>query len=257
MSTITAPTDVIAKLESGASALTQHIPAEAGWSIEVEPFPSEIEGGRVVVASLGPDARIALLLVPPFARALIIGPPPADSLEEALQPGFAAAAKALSTTLDRPLALGTLSESTIEEAITPMGGATHSFRLNDGENHVASFVVATSFEVEPDTQADMETPVFAQIPESNAPTAHHPVSMLADVEMGVTVELGRAKMSVAEILGLTIGSVIELDRLAGSPVDVLVNGTLIARGEVVVIDEEFGVRVSEVLGYEPTDRNRR
>ena len=74
--------------------------------------------------------------------------------------------------------------------------------------------------------------------------------------MGVTVELGRAKLSVAEILSLTIGSVIELDRLAGSPVDVLVNGTLIARGEVVVIDEEFGVRVSEVLGYEP-DRARR
>ena len=81
--------------------------------------------------------------------------------------------------------------------------------------------------------------------------------MLADVEMGVTVELGRARLTVAEILSLTIGSVVELDRIAGSPVDVLVNGTLIARGEVVVVDEEFGVRVSEVIGYQPTERLRR
>jgi flagellar motor switch protein FliN/FliY len=62
-------------------------------------------------------------------------------------------------------------------------------------------------------------------------------------------------MTVRELLGLTPGSVIELDRAAGTPVDVLVNGTLIARGEVVVIDEEFGIRITEVLGYEE-DRSR-
>lgn len=75
------------------------------------------------------------------------------------------------------------------------------------------------------------------------------VGILSDVQMGVSVELGRARMSVREILSLTLGSVIELDRPAGAPVDLFVNGTLIARGEVVVIDEEFGVRVSEVIGY--------
>jgi flagellar motor switch protein FliN len=255
MSTMTIPTDVIAKMELAATALTEQLSADSGWTIEAEPSPTEIEGSRVVVASLGAEARISLMMVSPFARGLIVGPPPADSLEEALEPGFAAAAKALGPVLDRPLTLGALTESTPDEAISSMGGATQSFRLIDGDKHVASFVIATSFDVAP--EPDVETPVFDQIPESNAPLAHHPVSMLADVEMGVTVELGRAKMSVAEILSLTIGSVIELDRLAGSPVDVLVNGTLIARGEVVVIDEEFGVRVSEVLGYEPTDRNRR
>ena len=70
--------------------------------------------------------------------------------------------------------------------------------------------------------------------------------MLADVEMGVTAELGRCRMTVRELLSITPGAVIDLDRAAGAPVDVLVNGTLIARGEVVVIDEEFGIRISEL-----------
>jgi flagellar motor switch protein FliN/FliY len=74
-----------------------------------------------------------------------------------------------------------------------------------------------------------------------------PLSLLHDVEMGVTAELGRRRMTVRDLLSLTPGAVIELDRAAGSPVDVLVNGTLIARGEVVVIDEEFGIRISEIV----------
>jgi len=71
--------------------------------------------------------------------------------------------------------------------------------------------------------------------------------VLADVEMGVTAELGRCRMTVRELLSITPGAVIDLDRAAGAPVDVLVNGTLIARGEVVVIDEEFGIRISQLL----------
>jgi len=63
----------------------------------------------------------------------------------------------------------------------------------------------------------------------------------------VTVELGKTRKNISEILGITPGSVIELDKMAGEPVDVLVNGKLIAKGEVVVIDENFGVRISEVM----------
>lgn len=74
------------------------------------------------------------------------------------------------------------------------------------------------------------------------------LDLLHDVEMAVTVELGRTRMAVRELLALAPGSVVELDRAAGSPVDVLVNGKLIARGEVVVIDEEFGIRISEIVG---------
>jgi flagellar motor switch protein FliN/FliY len=71
--------------------------------------------------------------------------------------------------------------------------------------------------------------------------------MLMDVALEVSVELGRSHMSIADILALRTGSVIELDKLAGEPVDVSVNGTLIARGEVVVVDEKFGVRITEVV----------
>jgi flagellar motor switch protein FliN/FliY len=78
--------------------------------------------------------------------------------------------------------------------------------------------------------------------------------LLADVEMGVTAELGRCRMTVRELLSITAGAVIDLDRPADAPVDVVVNGTLIARGEVVVIDEEFGIRITELLDQESPPR---
>ncbi|HJH11660.1 MAG TPA: flagellar motor switch phosphatase FliY [Metalysinibacillus jejuensis] len=73
------------------------------------------------------------------------------------------------------------------------------------------------------------------------------LNMLLDIPLQVTVELGRTKRSVKEILELSGGSIIELDKLAGEPVDILVNSRLIATGEVVVIDENFGVRITDVL----------
>jgi flagellar motor switch protein FliN/FliY len=73
------------------------------------------------------------------------------------------------------------------------------------------------------------------------------LSLLLDVPLQVTVELGRTKRSVQEILNLSSGSIIELDKLAGEPVDILVNNKLIAKGEVVVIDENFGVRVTDII----------
>ncbi len=73
------------------------------------------------------------------------------------------------------------------------------------------------------------------------------LDVLLDVPLHVTVELGRARKLVRDILSLGPGSIVELDKLAGEPVDVLVNGKLVARGEVVVIDENFGVRVTEVV----------
>lgn len=73
------------------------------------------------------------------------------------------------------------------------------------------------------------------------------LNMLLDIPLQVTVELGRTKRSVKEVLELSSGSIIELDKLAGEPVDILVNSKLIAKGEVVVIDENFGVRITDVL----------
>ena len=77
--------------------------------------------------------------------------------------------------------------------------------------------------------------------------APSPIDLIADIPVRVTVELGKARKSVSEILALTAGAVVELDKMAGEPVDILVNGKLIAHGEVVVIDENFGVRITDIV----------
>ena len=91
-----------------------------------------------------------------------------------------------------------------------------------------------------------------EFPSLQAPTAGFTqmpttLDLLMDVQMTLTVELGRTKKYVKDILNLGEGSIIELDKLAGEPVDVLVNGKLIAKGEVVVIDENFGVRITDIV----------
>jgi len=73
------------------------------------------------------------------------------------------------------------------------------------------------------------------------------IDLLMDVSLRVSVELGRATLSVRETLNLAPGHVLELDKLAGDPVDILINGRLVARGEVVVVDDQFGVRVTEIV----------
>ena len=73
------------------------------------------------------------------------------------------------------------------------------------------------------------------------------LSMLSDVHLAMTVELGRTRMLVDDVLGLESGAVVELDKAAGDPVDVLVNGRPVARGEVLVLDDTFCIRISEIL----------
>ena len=98
---------------------------------------------------------------------------------------------------------------------------------------------------------EMELPTFDR-PVADAPgaVASGPADLgrLSDVPVELAVEIGRARMTVGATLELRPGSIVVLDRMAGEPVDLLVNGTPIARGEVVVIDEEFALRVTDVLG---------
>lgn len=80
------------------------------------------------------------------------------------------------------------------------------------------------------------------------------LNMLMDLEMPITIELGRTKLSVKDVLDLGQGSILELDKLSGDPVDVYINDRMFARGEVVVVDENFGVRITEILS--PTSKMR-
>lgn len=109
--------------------------------------------------------------------------------------------------------------------------------------------------VEPQTPPKRTQPTVhvqqAQFASFDSPTLNESESnnlnMLLDIPLQVTVELGRTKRSVKEILEMSSGSIIELDKLAGEPVDILVNDRHIAKGEVVVIDENFGVRITDIL----------
>jgi flagellar motor switch protein FliN len=78
------------------------------------------------------------------------------------------------------------------------------------------------------------------------------LDMLLDVPLDLSVELGRARMSIQDLLNLSPGSVIELDKVAGEPLDFMVNGRLVARGEAVVVNDKFGVRITDIVS--PSER---
>ena len=90
-------------------------------------------------------------------------------------------------------------------------------------------------------------PVTPELPEGGHGRGPRDLRLLADVEVTLSVQLGRVRLPMRELLSLDTGSVVELDRSAESPVDVLVNGRLVARGEVVVLDGEFGVRFTSIV----------
>ncbi|PWV63274.1 flagellar motor switch protein FliN [Plasticicumulans acidivorans] len=91
--------------------------------------------------------------------------------------------------------------------------------------------------------------------DSGAPRRDANLDMILDIPVTLSMELGRTRLSVRELLQLTQGSVVRLDRPAGEPLDILVNGCLIARGEVVVVNERFGVRITEISS--PEERVKR
>jgi flagellar motor switch protein FliN/FliY len=91
--------------------------------------------------------------------------------------------------------------------------------------------------------------------EANSALPAGRLDMVLDIPVQLTVELGRTRVPIRNLLQLAQGSVVELDRLAGEPLDVLVNGCLIAQGEVVVVNDKFGIRLTDVIG--PDERLRR
>lgn len=93
-----------------------------------------------------------------------------------------------------------------------------------------------------------ESAEFDSLTEENIATlGDRSLDMILDIPVTMSVEIGRTKITISNLLKLNQGSVVELDRLAGEPMDVLVNGTLIAHGEVVVVNEKFGIRLTDVV----------
>jgi len=83
--------------------------------------------------------------------------------------------------------------------------------------------------------------------DGSVPLGDRSLDMILDIPVTMSVEIGRTKINISNLLKLNQGSVVELDRIAGEPMDVMVNGTLIAHGEVVVVNEKFGIRLTDVV----------
>lgn len=111
-----------------------------------------------------------------------------------------------------------------------------------------SNLAALESEMAPAAAADGKPDKMAGIPD----TSHRNLSLIMDIPLRVAVELGRTKMVVNDLLNLGQGSVIELNKLAGEPMEVLVNDKLVARGEAVVVNEKFGVRLTDIIS--PSER---
>ncbi len=97
--------------------------------------------------------------------------------------------------------------------------------------------------------------VFEKFGEGNSATTTNDLDMILDIPVQLTVELGRTKMPIKNLLQLAQGSVVELSGMAGEPLDVMINGFLIAQGEVVVVNDKLGIRVTDIIT--PSERLRR
>ena len=97
--------------------------------------------------------------------------------------------------------------------------------------------------------------LFPKLSGSAGAEGRHDIDLILDIPVQLTVELGRTRIPIRHILQLAQGSVVELDAMAGEPMDVLVNGCLIAQGEVVVVNDKFGIRLTDIVT--PSERVRR
>ena len=131
------------------------------------------------------------------------------------------------------------------------------------EDRMAAEWAAALSEAKPEPATEMAAPAqnvsaasFASFtPTVNGGAPNNDINMILDIPVQLTVELGRTKIPIKNILQLAQGSVVELEALAGEPMDVLVNGYLIAQGEVVVVNEKFGIRLTDIVT--PSERMRR
>jgi flagellar motor switch protein FliN/FliY len=128
-----------------------------------------------------------------------------------------------------------------------MSEQTGTTEVSDGAEEQGAAVDATAGE-------DYERASFDELGDGQAAPVAGETSLdvILDIPVTLSMEIGRSRISIENLLQLAKGSVVELDRMAGEPLDVLVNGTLVARGEVVVVNDKFGVRLSDVIS--PADR---
>jgi flagellar motor switch protein FliN/FliY len=211
---------------------------------QAEPGQMPDPAGTAITGYMGGKVEGKLLIVvgQELIEALSGAPFGAVETSQALQPAMESLAGSLGGRVDGPL-----TEIGIDGCLDVLaGGTTVLVPILSGANVYALIGVTFSERASaPPTASTVQTT-------AGAAARSWGIDMLRDVEMEVTCELGRTRMTVRQLLALSPGHVVELDRLAGSPADLLVNGTLLARGEVVVVDESFGLRITEIVTKEAT-----
>ncbi|WP_374349760.1 flagellar motor switch protein FliN [Chitinimonas sp.] len=146
-----------------------------------------------------------------------------------------------------------MSNETEEQGLDDWAAA-----LAEQQEHEAAAMAATASVAPAATQTQNLAPadIFQRFDnEPEKPTGPSSIDMIMDIPVTMTVELGRTKIAIRSLLQLAQGSVVELDGLAGEPMDVMVNGCLIAQGEVVVVNDKFGIRLTDIIT--PAERIRR
>ncbi|MEW5786416.1 MAG: flagellar motor switch protein FliN [Pseudomonadota bacterium] len=135
-----------------------------------------------------------------------------------------------------------------ETAAAPAGGGDDDWgaALAEQEAHDKAAAAAP---------APQKADIFPSLSPDSVPPAANNLDLILDIPVQLTVELGRTKIAIRNLLQLAQGSVVELEGLAGQPMDVLVNGCLIAQGEVVVVNDKFGIRLTDIIS--PAERLRR
>lgn len=241
----------------------------AGAQPGTEHVTASFSGAALAELTGGTNGRIAVLVGEELTSALSTSPLEGLDLAAATQPALDAVAAALGAaatgahSVDLSLVASDLGPSF---TVVPLIGAgiAAAVLIQDHLLSPSAPETATTSTLDPGTALPetgqlvppalpgMDAPSLdAAAPAGAAPEVsvlpQRGIEMLHGVDMEVTVELGRTRMTVRDLLALTPGAVLELDRAAGSPADLLVNGRLIARGEVVVVDEDFGLRVTEII----------
>lgn len=236
--TTNAPTDT-AVAQAAAGELARLLPS----TVPLVPVPFD------AVHAPGPDAVAVrasfvggvsadLVVVADAAVAQVLAAADAVSLADALRPALEAAAATLGPGVLDPAVSGPLAGDLAEPGVVAVALAPAP-----GEPAQAWFGLRTRAHSPVPQQRDGARP-------AGAGTDRAALRLLHDVELTLTAEIGRTRLPVRQVLDLVPGTVLELDRAAGSPADVMVNGRLVARGEVVVVDEEYGIRITEIVSHE-------
>lgn len=127
---------------------------------------------------------------------------------------------------------------------------------DNSQSESAEDMWAEAMEQQTGKSQDNSSDLFENLsPEQDALNHLSDINLIMDIPVKLTVELGRTKMTIKKLLSLSQGSVVSLDGLAGEPLDILINGYLIAQGEVVVVSDKYGIRITDIIT--PSERMRR